>query len=55
MVNHNTQRPESNLKNKSNYICYHTVCESGAMGDSLTRHIGTNKKFADLATNLFYV
>ena len=35
-VIHKTQRPESTLKNKSNYICYHTVRESVVMGESLT-------------------
>ena len=36
---HNTRRPEANLKKKSNYICYHSVCESVAMGESLTGHV----------------
>jgi hypothetical protein len=31
-VVHNTQRPESVLKKKSNSICYHAVYESAAMG-----------------------
>jgi hypothetical protein len=31
-VVHNTQRPESVLKKKSNLICYHAVRESAAMG-----------------------
>jgi hypothetical protein len=31
-VVHNTQRPESVLKNKSNAICYHAVRESATMG-----------------------
>ena len=31
-VIHNTQLPESTLKNKINSICYHTVCESVAIG-----------------------
>ena len=31
-VIHNTQKPESMLKKKSNSICYHAVCESVAMG-----------------------
>jgi hypothetical protein len=31
-VVHNTQRPESVLKKKSNSICYHAVRESAAMG-----------------------
>jgi hypothetical protein len=32
-VVHNTQRPESVLKKKSNTICYHPVRESAAMGE----------------------
>jgi hypothetical protein len=35
-VVHNTQRPESVLKKKSNSICYHAIRESVAMGESLT-------------------
>ena len=31
---YNNQRPESTLKKKSNYICYHAVCEFFAMGES---------------------
>ena len=31
-VIHNTRQPESVLKNKSNYVCYHDVCEEVAMG-----------------------
>ena len=53
-VIHNTQRPESMLKKKSNSICYHAVRESVAMGESLTAHIGTNKNVGDLATKVFY-
>ena len=37
-VIHNTQRPESTLKKKSNAICYHFVRESVAMGETLTCH-----------------
>jgi hypothetical protein len=48
LVIHNTQRPESMLKKKSNSICYHTVRESVAMGESLTGHIGTNKTLTTL-------
>ncbi len=53
-VIHNTQRPESMLKKKSNSICYHTVRESVAMGESLTAHIGTNENVGDLATKVLY-
>ena len=53
-VIHNTQRHESTLKNDSDSICYHSVCEYITMGDSLTGHIDTNKNCADLATNVLY-
>jgi hypothetical protein len=42
-VIHNTQRPESTLKKKSNQICYHAVRESIAMGESLTGHISSQE------------
>ena len=53
-VIHNTQRPESMLKKKSNSICYHAIRESVAMGESLTGHIGTNKNVGNLATKVLY-
>ena len=51
-VIHNTQRPESTLKKKSNSICYHAIRESVAMGESLTAHIETGENPADLATKI---
>ena len=33
---HNTQRPKSMLKKKSNSICYHAMREAVAMGECLT-------------------
>ena len=42
------------LKKKSNSICYHTICKSVAMGESLTRHIGTNENVGDLTTKVLY-
>jgi hypothetical protein len=51
-VIHNTQKPESTLKKKSNQICFHAVRESVAMGESLTAHIPTNDNPADLATKI---
>ena len=36
---HNTLHPESQLKKKSNSICYHAVREAMAMGELLTGHI----------------
>jgi hypothetical protein len=53
-VIHNTQRPESMLKKKSNSNCYHAVRESVAMGESLTAHIGTNENVGDLTTKVLY-
>jgi hypothetical protein len=51
-VIHNTQRPESVLKKKSNSICYHAIRESVAMGESLTAHIPTAVNPADLCTKV---
>ena len=51
-VIHNTQRPESMLKKKSNSICYHFCRESVAMGESITAHVDTNENVADLATKI---
>jgi hypothetical protein len=46
----NSTRPESTLQKKSNYICYHAICESVAMGKSLLTHEGTVNNLADLLT-----
>jgi hypothetical protein len=51
-VIHNTQRPESTLKKKSNSVCYHAVREAVAMGECLTGHVPTENNPADLATKL---
>ena len=51
---HNTQRPESTLKKKSNSIAYHAVRESVAMDELITSHVGTNSNPEDLATKLLY-
>lgn len=51
-VIHNTQRPESTLKKKSNSICYHAVRESVAMGESLTGHVRSENNPADIATKV---
>ena len=51
-VIHNTQKPESTLKKKSNQVCYHAVRESVAMGESLTGHVPTNDNPADIATKI---
>ena len=52
LVIHNTQRSESTFRKKSKLICHHAVCESVAMGESLTGHIPTSENCADLATNI---
>jgi hypothetical protein len=49
-VMHNTQRPESVLKKKSNAICYHAVRESAAMGESIIGHIPSVNNPADICT-----
>ena len=51
-VIHNTQKPESTLKKKSNSICYHAIRESVAMGESVTGHISSKENCADLASKL---
>ncbi len=51
-VIHNTQRPESTLKKKSNSICYHFCRESVAMNEHMTSHISSNNNCSDLATKV---
>jgi len=51
-VIHNTQRPESTLKKKSNSICYHAIRESVAMKESLTGHVSSKENPADITTKL---
>jgi hypothetical protein len=47
---HNTQRPKSVLKKKSNTICYHAVRESAAMGESSIGHVRSVNNPADICT-----
>ena len=47
-VIHNSSRPESFLRKKSNSVCYHAVNESVAMGESLVGHIPRKENIADL-------
>ena len=54
MVIHNNHRLEYTHKNKSNYICYHDVCDYVAMGEYLLRHVRTNSNCANLATKVLY-
>jgi hypothetical protein len=51
-VVHNTQRPESVLKKKSNSVCYHAVREAVAMGECLVGHVPTNDNPADICTKI---
>ena len=51
-VIHNTQRPESTLKKKSNSICYHFIREAVAAQECWTSHISTDFNPADLATKI---
>jgi hypothetical protein len=45
-----SSRPESTLKKKCNSICYHAICESVAMGETLLTHIRTGEKLAAFLT-----
>jgi hypothetical protein len=51
-VIHNTQRPESTLRKKSNSICYHAVREAVAMGEAYTGHVRSEKNPADICTKV---
>ena len=53
-VIHNTSKPQSVLKKKSNSICYHFVREAVAMRECLTFHIPTRKNVADLRTKVLF-
>ena len=50
----NTYRPESQLNNKSNSVCYHAVIESVAMGVCITTHIPNLLNFSDLLMKVLY-
>jgi hypothetical protein len=51
-VVHNTHRPESVLKKKSNSICYDSVRESAAMGESIIGHVISVYNTADICTKV---
>jgi hypothetical protein len=51
-VIHNTQRPESVLRKKSNSVCYHAVREAVAMGECLTGHVRSIDNPADICTKI---
>jgi hypothetical protein len=51
-VAHNTQRPESVLKKKSNSICYHAVRDYADMGESIIVHVPSVDNPADMCTKV---
>ena len=51
-VIHNTQRPESTLKKKSNFIFYHAVRESVAIKEMRTAHVPLGDNHADICTKV---
>ena len=51
-VIHNTSRPESVLRKKSNFVCYHAVHESVAMFESLVGHVPRKENIADLLSKV---
>ena len=53
-VIHNTQRPESTLRKKSNLIFYYVIRESVAMVESLMAWVSTGENPADLLTTVMY-
>ncbi len=53
-VIHNTQQPESTLKKKNLFICYHAVRKAVAMGDILTSHVRTENNFSDFMMKVTY-
>ena len=53
-VVHNTSKPKSLVKKKSNSICYHFVREAVAMGECLIAHVRTENNWADLLIKVFF-
>ena len=53
-VIHNTSKPESVLKNKSNSICYHFVREAVSMRECMTTHVHTARNWSDLRTKVLF-
>ena len=52
-VIHNTQRPESVLRKKSNSVCYHAVREAVvAMEEMRTAHMRSEFNAADICTKI---
>ncbi len=48
----NSSRPELTLKKKCYAVCYHTIRDSVAMGESLITHIPTQFDLTDFLTNV---
>ena len=53
-VAHNTSRPESVLRKKSNSVCYHAFLKSVAAGESLVGHIPTKENATALMMKVLY-
>ena len=53
-VIYNTSRPESTLRKKRNFICYHAVSEAVASGECLTTHCKTGDNYSDMMTKVIY-
>ena len=53
-VVHNTSGPESVLRKRNNSVCYNTVHESVAMGESLVGHIPSKENVVDLIIKVLY-
>ena len=51
-VIHNTSKPESTLKKKANFVCYHYIWEAVAADECRMGHISTHENQADIATKL---
>jgi hypothetical protein len=49
----NAHQPESVLKKKSNSICYHSVRDSSAMGESIIEQVPYVDNPADICTKVF--
>ena len=51
---HNTSKPESVSRKKSNSVCYHAVCESVAVGESLVRNMPICENITDLVRKVIH-
>ncbi len=51
-VINNTSNPESVLKKKNNAVCYHTICESIAMCESLITQIDGDENPDEFLTKI---